>query len=143
MKIVYSHIPIQFLLVALVGLGFTQDGIEDCSPFCSHCVKTVVASCWYEGILQDGATHSRRQSSLGKTSHKSGKCGQKAFCSGNLDPDEAITSFSLTPIDFHNQPSSAYLVTTKIFSLQATRVQYQQPLPKFPLLYELNCSYLI
>ena len=143
MKTVSRHILIQFLLVALVGLGFAQGGIEDCTPFCSHCVKTVADSCCADGVLQDGASHSRSQSSTGKSSHKSGKCGQAAFCPGNIDQDEAITSFSLIAKDFHNQPSSAYLVITKIFSLHATRVQYQQPLPKSPFLYDLNCSYLI
>lgn len=123
MKTISRHILIQFLLVALVGLGFAQGGIEDCSPFCSHCVKTIVASCCADGVLQDGASHSRSQLSTGKSNHKSGKCGQDAFCPGNIDQDEAITSFPLIPIDFHNQLSSAYLVTTKIISLHATKMR--------------------
>ena len=143
MKIVYRHILIQFLLVVLVGLGFAQGGIEDCSPVYSHCVKIIVPPCCADLVLQDCASHSRSQSSTGKSSHKSRKCGQDVFCPGNIDQEEAITSLSLIAKDFHNQPSSAYLVTTRIFSLHSTRVQYQQPLPKSPLLYELNCSYLI
>jgi hypothetical protein len=143
MKIVHRHILIQFLLVALVGLGFAQGGLEDCSTVCSHCVKTVVPPCCADGVLQDYASHSRSQLSTGKSSNKSGKCGQDAFCPGNIDQDEATSRFSLIAKDLHNQPSSAYLVTAKIFSLHATRVQHQQPLPKSPFLYDLNCSYLI